>query len=115
MQKTVKKLDQNVIKALTNVCELAKQQVLGFEWITHTASYARFPSSLAVICVFDTDASLARAKLEEQDVFLRRQIQAQLLKVGVKLKDARHHVRFDSEQACAAQNNGNWQLRLKTH
>ncbi|WP_166423221.1 Fis family transcriptional regulator [Paraglaciecola sp. 20A4] len=115
MQKTVKKLDNNVIKALTNVCELAKRKVSGFQWITHTASYDRFPASLTVICVFDTQASLEQANVEEQDIYLRRQIQTQLLKVGIKLKDARHHVRFDTEQACEAQNNGNWQLRIKTH
>jgi hypothetical protein len=115
MQKTVKKLDNFVVKALTNVCELAKREVPGFQWITHTASYDRFPGSLAVICVFDTDASIEQAKVLEQDAYLRRQIQSQLLKVGIKLKDARHHVRLDSEQACEAHNNGNWQLRLKSH
>ncbi|QHJ10863.1 hypothetical protein FX988_01085 [Paraglaciecola mesophila] len=115
MQKTVKKLDNNVIKALTIVCEQAKQAVPGFEWITHTASYDRFPGSLAVICVFDTQASIEQAQAQQLDVYLRRQIQGQLLKVGIKLKDARHHVRYDSEQACEAQNNGNWQQRLKLH
>lgn len=115
MQKTVKKLDNNVIRALTNVCELAKREVPGFQWITHTASYDRFPASLAVICVFDTQASLKQAQVQEHDVYLRRQVQSQLIKVGIKLKDARHQVRYDSEQACEAQNNGNWQQRLKSH
>jgi hypothetical protein len=115
MQKTVKKLDNNVIKALTIVCEQAKRDVPGFQWLTHTASYDNFPGSLAVICIFDTHASLQQARTQELDVNLRRQIQATLLKVGIKLKDARHHVRFDSEQACDAQNNGNWQQRLARH
>lgn len=115
MKKTVKKLDDSVVKALTKVCELAKYEIPGFEWITHTIQYDNFPASLVVICVFDTQASLDSAQLAELDVYLRRQIQRQLLKVGVKLKDARHHVRYDSEEACDAQHQGNWQLRLKIH
>ncbi|MGY0565821.1 MAG: Fis family transcriptional regulator, partial [Paraglaciecola chathamensis] len=69
MQKTVKKLDNNVIKALTIVCEQAKQEVPGFEWITHTASYNRFPGSLAVICVFDTQASIEQAQAQQLDAY----------------------------------------------
>ncbi|MGK0307021.1 MAG: hypothetical protein ACI8UG_002783, partial [Gammaproteobacteria bacterium] len=46
MNKTVKKLDNNVIKALTIVCENAKQDIVGFEWLTHSANYANFPGSL---------------------------------------------------------------------
>ncbi|MFW8589392.1 Fis family transcriptional regulator [Glaciecola sp. 2405UD65-10] len=115
MKKTVKKLDNNVVKALTHVCELAKCEIPGFEWITHTASYDNFPASLAVICVFDTEASVELANSKDLDVYLRRQIQGQLLRVGVKLKDARRHVRFDSEEACNEQHQGNWQLRLQPH
>lgn len=115
MQKTVKKLDDNVVKALTKACEVAKERVPGFKWLTHTASYDRFPGSLGVICVFDTDAAIVQAQQAELDVYLRRLIQGQLLKVGIKLKDARHHVRLDSEQACQAQNKGNWAQRLKGH
>jgi len=33
MNKTVKKLDNNVVKALTIACEMAKQDTVGFEWL----------------------------------------------------------------------------------
>lgn len=112
MNKTVKKLDQNVIKALTIVCENAKLQVDGFEWLTHTANYANFPASLLITCVFDTSQSLETAKLNQQDQILRRLIQTQLLKAGVLLKDVRRHVLYDSEEACGLEHNGNWKKRL---
>lgn len=115
MKKTVKKLDNNVIKALTLACEMAKDKIPGFKWLTHTASYDCFPGSLAVFCIFDTQASLNQAQVDELDIYLRRMIQGQLLKVGIRLKDVRHLLRLDSEEACETQNQGNWQQRLKTH
>ena len=43
---------------------------------------------------------------------LQKQIQKQLLKAGILLKDARHHVFFDTEQACLLEHNGDWERRL---
>jgi hypothetical protein len=50
--------------------------------------------------------------VSEQDKELRKQIQKQLLKAGILLKDARHHVFFDTEQACLLEHNGDWERRL---
>ena len=96
MNKTVKKLDNNVIKALTIVCEMAKQDIVGFEWLTHSADYANFPGSLVITCVLDNSNSL--------DVMLANQ-------QGVLLKDVRRHVCFDTEQACLLEHNGDWKRR----
>lgn len=112
MKKTVKKLDNNVVKALTLACESFKQDISGFEWLTHTADYANFPSSLVVTCVFDTTDSVQMALTHSQDVAMRRTIQQQLLKAGVLLKDVRRNVCLDSEQACLAEHNGDWKARL---
>jgi len=112
MTKIVKKLDNNVVKALTIVCETAKQDVIGFEWLTHSANYANFPGSLVITCVLDTSESIDVMLLNEQDIELRKQIQKQLLKAGILLKDARRHVFFDSEQACMFEHNGDWKRRL---
>lgn len=112
MNKTVKKLDNNVVKALTIVCETAKQNITGFEWLTHTANYANFPGSLVITCVLDKSHSIDVMLLEEQDQALRKQIQKQLLKAGILLKDARRHVFFDTEQACLLEHNGDWKRRL---
>lgn len=113
MQKTVKKLDNNVIKALTNACEIAKQKVPGFSWLTHTARYDRFPGSLVVSCIFDTEQALSDACDSELDLYMRKLIQGQLLKVGIVLKDVRQNVRFDSEELCLLEHNGDWKKRLE--
>lgn len=113
MNKTIKKLDNNVIKALTVACETAKTWNIGFEWLTHTAKYNHFPGSLMVTCVFNTDEEVAAAQQNGHDTRLRQLIQQQLLKAGIKLKDSRHHVRYDSEERCAQEDAGHWQHRLQ--
>ena len=65
---TVKKLDENTIKALTKVCEIGKQKVKGFDWLTHRADYSNFPSSLVITCVFITEQQISDAK-EQQPAF----------------------------------------------
>lgn len=112
MNKTVKKLDNNVVKALTLACEFAKENISGFEWLTHTANYSNFPASLVITCVFDDNQALRQAQNEKRDVEIRKLIQNQLLKVGILLKDARRHICFDTEEACLKEHNGNWKLRL---
>jgi len=112
LNKTVKKLDNNVVKALTIVCEMAKQDIVGFEWLTHSANYANFPGSLMVTCVLDNSNSLDVMFAKQQDQVLRKLIQKQLLKAGVLLKDVRKNVFFDTEQACLLEHNGDWKRRL---
>jgi hypothetical protein len=112
MNKTVKKLDNNVVKALTIVCEAAKQNIAGFEWLTHSANYANFPGSLMITCILDNAYSLDNMLISEQDKQLRKQVQKQLLIAGILLKNTRHHVFFDTEQACLLEHNGDWKRRL---
>ena len=81
MNKTVKKLDNNVVKALTIVCEHAKQDIVGFEWLTHSANYANFPGSLVITCVLNQSDSLNLMLVSEQDKELRKQIQKHLCKL----------------------------------
>jgi hypothetical protein len=112
MNKTVKKLDNNVVKALTIVCEMAKQDIVGFEWLTHSANYSNFPGSLVITCVLDNQQSLDSMLANQHDELIRKLIQKQLFRAGVLLKDARSHVFFDTEQACMSQNGGDWKRRL---
>jgi hypothetical protein len=112
MNKTVKKLDNNVVKALTIACENAKQEIVGFEWLTHSANYSNFPGSLVVTCVLHNQESLDVLLAQQKDQELRKQIQKQLLKAGILLKDVRRHVFFDTEQACLLEHNGDWKRRL---
>lgn len=64
MLKSHRKLDNQIIKALTQVCEDAKSDSQGFEWLTHTVDYRRFPQSLQVTLVFNEQVSEA-VMLEE--------------------------------------------------
>lgn len=112
VKSTVKKLDNNVIKALTLVCEQAKQEIDGFDWLTHRADYSNFPGSLVVTCVFVSENHVNQAKTASQDALLRKLIHKQLLKAGILLKDPRRNVRLDSEEACTASHGGDWDKRL---
>jgi len=113
MKKTVKKLDNNVIRALTIACESAKENVPGFEWLTHRASYDRFPGSLVVTCVFDSSDSYLKPCGEKWDAYMCTLIQTQLLKVGIVLKNNRNLVRFDNEKDCLREHHGDWAQRLQ--
>lgn len=62
--------------------------------------------------VFNIEAELSVAEQQGDDKRMRQLIQQQLLKAGIRLKDSRHHVRFDSEESCLREDNGNWQKRL---
>lgn len=106
--KTEKKIDNNVRLALTSACEQFLEDVPGFQWLTHQANYTNFPASLLITCVFDTDESQQCADAS----VIHKLIRSKLLKIGVKLKAPKQQVIFDSEGACAQENDGNWVERL---
>jgi len=112
LNKTSQKIDNNVCKALTIACEQSLHEVTGFVWLTHRASYTNFPASLVITCVFDTEAEVAEMKIHQQDEFLRKTIQQQLLNVGVVVKNIKQQVHFDSEEACFQKHQGEWPQRL---
>lgn len=113
MSKTNKKIDNNICKALTDVCEQAKVEISGFQWLSHTANYTQFPGSLMVTCVFDSDKSLSAAVENDSDTVLQKLVQKSLFKVGVVLKDVRQNFRLDSEECCERENGGDWAVRLQ--
>ncbi|MCW8109199.1 Fis family transcriptional regulator [Alteromonas ponticola] len=112
MKKTTKKLDNSVIKALTIACETAKQWDSGFLWLTHSANYQHFPASLRVTCVFGQESEIQEAYAQGMDNDLRRIIHSELLRIGVQVKDNNRLVRFDSEERCLMEDQGNWNRRL---
>ncbi|MCK7459775.1 hypothetical protein [Idiomarina aminovorans] len=57
MRKTDKKLEREIIRELTQVCETAKFEHEGFSWLTHEVDYQRFPQSLKVTLVFNEQVS----------------------------------------------------------
>lgn len=57
MRKTDKKIEREIIRELTQVCEEAKFDHDGFIWLTHEVDYQRFPQSLKVTLVFNESVS----------------------------------------------------------
>ncbi|EGN75510.1 hypothetical protein A28LD_1123 [Idiomarina sp. A28L] len=64
MRKSDKKIDNEIIRKLTIVCEEAKHTDSGFVWLTHEVNYQRFPQSLKVILVFDDEVTEAQLLAE---------------------------------------------------
>ncbi|MCJ8349431.1 Fis family transcriptional regulator [Moritella sp.] len=112
MTKTEKKIDNNLCKVLTVVCEEAKDEIQGFQWLTHTVNYANFPTSLKITCVFDSNADIAKLMASKQDQRLQGLVTQALNAVDVKLKNISKQVQFDSEENCTRDNAGNWAKRL---
>lgn len=112
LSKTQKKTDNTIRHALTDVCEHALKDIHGFEWLTHHADYSNFPASLLITCVFRSDDEITSADGEGSLDTMRKNIQKRLLKAGIVLKKLDQQVMFDSEEACAAQHDGNWAVRL---
>jgi hypothetical protein len=104
--------ERRLVATLTQACETAKSEVIGFCWLTHEIDYSVFPSSLKVVWVFDTLASKDQALadgLGERMVALTAQA---LSEADVSVTPVADHVLFDSEEQCQREHAGNWQQRL---
>lgn len=112
MRKSDKKIDNQLRIALTEVCESALKNIVGFDWLTHTVNYDNFPKSLRVICIFDNNENLENYLASEQNHHLMSLINAQLQSLDIKLKPIGKHIDYDSEENCESQHQGNWALRL---
>ncbi|MEW6989724.1 Fis family transcriptional regulator [Colwelliaceae bacterium 6441] len=113
LTKTTQKLDNNICKALTIACEESLHTIEGFCWLTHRANYTNFPASLVVTCVFETQRDIENIKESPLATSFKKNIQKQLLKVGVIIKNMDKNIHFDSEEACEIQHQGQWDERLK--
>lgn len=113
MKKSDKKTDNAIREALTEVCEVALDNVDGFQWLTHFVNYSDFPNSLSVVCVFETCSDLSSALNEGKGDYLCGLINQYLGAMGIQLKDIEKHVSFDSEEACRNDNDGKWNQRLQ--
>ncbi|WP_246624638.1 Fis family transcriptional regulator [Oceanobacter mangrovi] len=107
-KKTYQNTDNAIIKALTNVCDIAQIESEGFKWLTHTVNYHQFPASLVVLCVYNTNLDLALADKDQIYALIKHHLDA----IDIQLKDIPKHVRFDTEEACKASHSGKWAERL---
>jgi hypothetical protein len=111
MRKTDKKLEVQLIEALTQVCKQAKTQYPGFSWLTHKVNFQRFPDSLSLVCVFDTNRELHAFNADSHARGLQALVKQQLASIGIKPNKAVPMV-FDTEENCQHQDNGSWSRRL---
>jgi len=105
-------IERRLVATLTEACETAKAEVVGFDWLTHDVDYAAFPSSLRVIWVFDTQANKDQALAGEQGERMVELTAIALADAQVIVSPVSAHVQFDSEEQCQHANGGNWQQRL---
>lgn len=105
-------IDKRLVATLTEACEIAKAELIGFEWLTHEVDYARFPASLQVVWVFDTQASKEQALAAGQHARMVELTEQALIEAGVELNPVSPHVQVDSEEQCKRINGGNWPQRL---
>lgn len=105
-------IERRLAATLTEACETAKAGITGFAWLTHVVDYERFPSSLKIIWVFDTQANKDRALACGQDQYMRELTAQALEQCALALTPLPPHVHFDSEELCQRANAGNWSQRL---
>ncbi|MEQ5836182.1 hypothetical protein [Marinobacter sp. NFXS9] len=107
------RMERRLIRTLTRACEDAKPLLPGFKWLTHEVDYQRFPESLMITWVFDTDAHLASALKSDDRLRIQELTVDALADAGVEVSDVALHVDLDSEEACQRTHAGNWERRLK--
>lgn len=105
-------IERRLIATLTEACETAKVDIVGFCWLTHEVDYEVFPSSLRVIWVFDTQANKVQALASGQGERMVELTADALHEADVPVSPVSAHVQFDSEEECQRANGGNWQQRL---
>ena len=108
MQRSAKKTEQAIIKALNNVCETLKDKYIGFTWLTHFVDYNKFPQSLKIVFVFETNQHLLDAKNHKLFETLFELSESQLKKESIHIKRIDKSIFFDSEENGADFNDSNW-------
>jgi len=112
MRKSDKKLDHQIRLLLTDVCEAALKKVEGFQWLTHLVNFSDFPSSLKVVCIFDTNDNLKNYITSDSNPILSTLVQKKFQNTGIGIKNISRHISYDTEENCTKQHAGNWAVRL---
>lgn len=106
------RIERRLIASLTDACETAKAEIVGFDWLTHEVDYQAFPQSLRVIWVFDTEANKGRALEAGLATRMVELTSMALDNADVSAPHVGRHVYFDSEEECTASQGGDWVKRL---
>ncbi|MGE8060692.1 hypothetical protein [Pseudomonas sp. NPDC089547] len=107
------RLERELVACLTEACETAKAEIVGFSWLTHRLDPEDFPASLRITWVFEQEADKAAAVAGDAKVRMLALTEVALEQAGIQLDHPAWHVRFDSEEACQQSHGGDWAKRLK--
>ncbi|WP_231570117.1 MULTISPECIES: hypothetical protein [Pseudomonas] len=91
-------IERELIRTLTDACETAKSEIVGFQWLTHDVDYERFPQSLSVTWMFDTEANKAKALACADEARMLALTLAAFEEVGISVTRTADHVAFSVEQ-----------------
>lgn len=106
------RLERDLVACLTDACETAKAEIVGFTWLTHRLAPENFPASLRITWVFDQEAEKVAAVAGEAKARMLALTRQALDHAGIQLDHPAWHVRFDSEEACKQSHGGDWARRL---
>ncbi|VXC66928.1 conserved hypothetical protein [Pseudomonas sp. 8Z] len=87
-------IERELIRTLTNACETAKSEIVGFQWLTHEVDYEQFPQSLVVTWMFDSEANKARALASPDKARMQVLTLAAFAEVGISVANIDKHVVF---------------------
>ncbi|MFJ4351192.1 hypothetical protein ACIPZ5_09835 [Pseudomonas sp. NPDC089428] len=107
------RLERELVTCLTDACETAKAEIVGFSWLTHRLDPDDYPASLRITWVFEREADKAAALAGEARTRILALTAQALDEAGVTLDHVAWHVRFDSEEACSRSHAGDWNRRLQ--
>ncbi len=97
MRKTDKKRNNAIRLALTDACEQALEQIPGFKWLTHYVDYQRFPQSLKVVCIFESQSALLAANTAAHDVLMRKLVTEALADIGIAVPNPGTNISLQAE------------------
>ena len=107
------RLERELVACLTDACETAKAEIVGFTWLTHRLDPENFPASLRITWVFEQEAEKVAAVAGEAKARMLALTRQALDHAGIQLDHPAWHVRFDSEEACEQSHGGDWAKRLR--
>ena len=117
MRKSDKKIDNQIRAILTDLCESYFETIDGFKWLTHIVNYSNFPSSFKIICIFEQKNDIEQflsltdtANISKNKVLTI--LNDKLVGAGIKITKLDKLLKFDDEQSCLVEHNGNWANRL---
>jgi hypothetical protein len=98
MKKTDKKREKSIVQGLTRACEIIKNEVGSFEWLTHTIDYNDFPNSLMVHCIFTSDVGIKQVIDSGQDEIIFKLIYDEFVLIDINFKTISNRVTFDTKE-----------------